>query len=117
MSKLIKVVAAPAFVVGALAAVGLGTTLAPLAKADVFEMCPDGHEGVVGGHTSCEFAENVRLAFFASGESHHFIAYSPVTGERYEMDCEGMYPAYFPDGAVVTSTRCYAGENAEVVVW
>jgi hypothetical protein len=117
MSKLIKIVAGPAFAMGALAAVGLSAALTPLAKADAFEMCPDGHEGVVGGHTSCEFAENVRLAFFASGMAQHFPAYSPVTGERYEMDCEGLFPAYFTDGAVVTSTRCYAGENAEVVIW
>jgi hypothetical protein len=42
----------------------LGTFVAsmcpsPTAKADVFVMCPDGHEGVVGEHTSCPFARNV----------------------------------------------------------
>jgi len=49
--------------------------------------------------------------------SHDFVACSPVTGERYEMSCEGMYSAHFTDGIVVKSTRCYAGDNAEVVIW
>ncbi|UMB68803.1 hypothetical protein [Mycobacterium paraterrae] len=48
---------------------------------------------------------------------HNFVAYSPVTGERYEMDCEGGFSARFSNGALVNSTRCYAGDNAEVVVW
>jgi hypothetical protein len=91
--------------------------LAPAAHADVFDMCPDGREGVIGGHTTCAFADNVQGAFYASGMSHDFIAYSPVTGERYEMSCEGMYSAHFDDGQVVKSTRCYAGDNAEVVIW
>jgi len=87
------------------------------AHADVFDMCPDGQEGVVGGHTTCGFAENVRSAFYASGGLHNFVAFSPVTGERYEMDCESGYSAHFSNGALVNSTRCYAGDNAEVVVW
>jgi hypothetical protein len=95
----------------------LVVALAPAAHADVFDMCPDGREGVIGGHTTCAFADNVQSAFYASGMSHDFIAYSPVTGERYEMSCEGMYPAHFNDGQVVKSTRCYAGDNAEVVIW
>ncbi len=95
----------------------LGPSHWPHAKADVFDRCPYGPEGVVGGHTSCAFAENVAQAFFACGMCHHFPAYSPVTGERYEMDCEGMYPAYMADGEMLTSTRCYAGDNAEVVIW
>ncbi|MDI3312958.1 MAG: hypothetical protein QJR12_01335 [Mycobacterium sp.] len=101
----------------AVVTVGLSPALAPPAKADVFVPCPDGLEGVVGGHTTCEFAENVRAAFFACGGCHHFPAYSPVTGELYEMDCEGLYRAYMADGEVLTSTHCYAGENAEVVIW
>jgi hypothetical protein len=49
---------------------------------------------------------------------HEFPAYSPVTGERYEMSCEGMYPAHFNDGQVVKSTRCYTeASDAEVVIW
>jgi hypothetical protein len=111
MSRLMQISA------GVVAVVGLSTALAPHATADVFEMCPDGLEGVVGGHTSCEFAENVRAAFFACGECHHFLAYSPVVEKRFEMDCEGLYPAYMRDGEVLTSTRCYGGEDAEVVIW
>jgi len=84
---------------------------------DVFIICPDGHEGVVGGRTSCEFAANVRRIFYASGMSNNFTAYSPVTGAAYEMMCVGRYPAYFKDGSTKVSTRCYGGDNAEVVIW
>ena len=84
---------------------------------NVFTICPDGHEGVVGGHTSCAFAENVRRTFYATGEANHFTAFSPVTGDAYEITCAGRYPAYFTDGSTMISTRCYGGENAEVVIW
>lgn len=89
----------------------------PARGTDVFTICPDGHEGVVGGHTSCEFASSVRQSFYASGMSSTVFAYSPVTGDGYEMTCVGRYPAYFSDGSTKISTRCYGGENAEVVIW
>jgi hypothetical protein len=84
---------------------------------EVFNICPDGHEGVVGGHTTCAFAANVRQIFYATGMSNHFTAYSPVTGDGYEMTCVGRYPAYFSDGSTKISTRCYGGDNAQVVIW
>jgi hypothetical protein len=108
MNSLIKI--------GAVVAVAAGLSTAP-AYADVFDMCPDGQEGVVGGHTTCDFADNVRSAYYASGKLNDFVAYSPVTEERYEMSCESGYSARFSNGAVVTSTRCFGGENAEVVIW
>lgn len=40
-------------------------------NTDIFNICPDGHEGVVGGHTSCAFAANVRQIFYASGMSNN----------------------------------------------
>lgn len=83
----------------------------------VFTICPDGHEGVVGGHTSCAFAQNVRRTFYDSGMATTFTAYSPVTGDAYGMTCAGRYPAYFEDGSTKISTRCYGGDNAEVVIW
>ncbi len=86
-------------------------------RADVFTICPDGHEGVIGGHTTCAFAKNVRRNFYATGMSDHFTAFSPVTGDAYEMTCVGRYPAYFDDGSMMISTRCYGGYNAEVVIW
>jgi hypothetical protein len=89
----------------------------PPGGTDVFTVCPDGHEGVVGGHTSCAFAANVRQIFYVSGMSNNFTAYSPVTGDGYEMTCVGRYKAYFNDGSTMISTRCYGGDNAEVVVW
>ncbi|MGF2946861.1 hypothetical protein [Mycobacterium sp. Lab-001] len=86
-------------------------------STDIFTICPDGHEGVVGGHTTCAFAENVRRNFYATGMSDNFTAFSPVTGDAYEMTCVGRYPAYFDDGSTMISTRCYGGDNAEVVIW
>ncbi|AAS05070.1 hypothetical protein PICSAR240_03901 [Mycobacterium avium subsp. paratuberculosis] len=91
--------------------------LPPPGGTTVFSICPDGHEGVVGGHTSCAFAENVRRTFYASGMADTFTAFSPVTGDAYEMTCAGRYPAYFEDGSTKVSTRCYGGNNAEVVIW
>lgn len=91
--------------------------LPPPGGTDVFTICPDGHEGVVGGHTTCAFAENVRRAFYNSGMANTFTAYSPITGDAYEMTCAGRYPAYFTDGSTTISTRCYGGDNAEVVIW
>ena len=102
-------------VIGA-AAVAAAVSLAPSASASTFTVCPSGNAGVVGGHTSCAFAENVQRVFWASG-SDQFVAYSPVTGERYVMSCAGLYTAWFDTGAVRTTTHCYGGTNAEVVVW
>lgn len=90
-------------------------SLAPAAHADVFSLCPDGHEGVVGSHTSCAFAQNVRNGYFRFG--NHFNAFSPATGDWYQVDCGGVIPAVFTDGAVVNAVNCYASTNAEVVVW
>lgn len=105
------------FIAAALFAAAAALGLAAPAQADVFTVCPSGNEGVVGGHTSCAFAENVRSAFYASGMNNVVVAYSPVTGERYVMACTGRYSAYFTDGQVLVSTRCYGGANAEVVLW
>lgn len=99
------------------AAVNPAPPLPPPGGTDVFTICPDGHEGVVGGHTTCAFAANVRQIFYASGMANHFTAFSPVTGDGYEMTCAGRYPAYFSDGSTKVSTRCYGGDNAEVVIW
>ncbi len=109
-----------------LAAAGIGAALTAgalmgigPAQADMFIVCPSGGEGVVGGHTSCPFADNVSRAFWASGGSNDIIAYSPVTGDRYEMICVGNYLASFDTGARRIVTHCYGGDNdsAEVVVW
>ncbi|GJO33251.1 hypothetical protein NJB1507_44810 [Mycobacterium marinum] len=89
----------------------------PNGRTDIFTVCPDGHEGVVGGHTTCAFAQNVRSIFYATGMANTFTAFSPVTGKAYKMNCVGRYPAYFTDGSMMISTRCYGANNAEVVIW
>lgn len=88
-------------------------------SSQTFVICGDGREGVVGGHTSCLFAENVRRAFFAADDGADIVAYSPVTGERYEMTCTAGYRAHFNDGSQRVATRCVGGDNAsaEVVIW
>lgn len=92
--------------------------LAPQAHADSdFIMCPDGREGVVGGNTSCAFAVNVRKGFYLQNMSRNFVAYSPVTGQAYAMDCGGVIPAHFVDGQTLNAIRCYGGASAEVVIW
>lgn len=97
----------------------LGIALAAPAHADVFTMCPDTHEGVVGNHTSCAFAANVRATYYGSGMASGFVAYSPVTGERYVMSCDtAMHPAQFSTGETLNSIRCWnLDETAEVVIW
>jgi hypothetical protein len=107
---------AAASLFGALVAVGnVVLCLAPPANADVFDMCPDGREGVVGGHTSCGFAQNVRSGYFLWGT--HFNALSPTTGLWYEVNCDPrLRPAVFSSGASLPSINCYASSNAEVVI-
>jgi len=58
-------------------------------------------------------------AFFAANDGADIVAYSPVTGERYEMACSGGYRANFVDGSQRIATRCVGGDNgsAEVVIW
>ena len=107
----------PATVTVATATVPAALPPDPGAGTEVFTICPDGHEGVVGGHTSCAFAANVRRVFYATGMSNSFTAYSPVTGDGYQITCVGRYRASFTDGSTLTSTRCYGGDNAEVVIW
>jgi hypothetical protein len=98
------------------AAVAATVGLAVPAHAAVFTMCPDGHEGVVGDHTSCGFAANIRDGYFRWGT--HFDAFSPAMGQWYEVNCDPtIRPAYFVGGQVVNSVNCYASTNAEVVVW
>lgn len=59
--------------------------------------------------TSCQFAQSVRQAYLAdgnSGGSATIWAYSPVTGRGYTMSCSG--------GTVVT---CTGGNNAVVYIY
>ena len=52
------------------AALSAGTLLGiGPAHADVFDICPSGNEGVVGGHTSCAFADNVRQAIYTPSDT------------------------------------------------
>lgn len=87
------------------------------ASADVFDICPFDNVGVVGADTSCQFAGNVKQAYYASGMASEVIAYSPITGMRYVMHCTYGYHATFATGGWAWATHCDGGNNAKVVIW
>jgi hypothetical protein len=57
----------------------------------------------VGSSTSCAFGNNVFYEYFESQPEGDFSAYSPTTGETYDMSCTG--------GSMVT---CTGGQGASV---
>lgn len=81
-----------------------------------FAICPSGHAGVATTVTSCAFADNVRRSYLIQG-GPEVLAYSPVTGETYTMDCVGGFTAHLSDGEVLQAVRCTGGNDAVVVVW
>lgn len=91
------------------------TVTAPPAH-ETFLICPDGHSGVATGVTSCQFAMNVRDSYLRQG-GPTVIAYSPVTGDSYEMDCRAGYSSHLATGSTVDSVRCVGGNNAVVILW
>ena len=99
------------------AAIAATVSLAPSANADeVFSVCPSGRSGVATTVTSCAFAEDVRYSYLSQG-GPVVTAYSPMTGQFYNMQCGGGFRAYLNDGEVVRSVRCVGGNNAVVVLW
>jgi len=90
-----------------------------IAHADfTFNICPSGVSGVVAGTpTSCPFADNVRSAYFGQG-STSVLAYSPVTGGTYVMDCSNRnFNANFTSGVHHPAVLCTGGIGAAVVIW
>jgi hypothetical protein len=101
-----------------LTTLALCVILSSKAHADItFTMCGDAREGVVGSHTTCAFAENVRKGFFLQNMPRQFTAFSPSTGQAYDMECGGLTPAHFVDGRTLNTVRCYGGDGAVVVIW
>ncbi|BAX91562.1 hypothetical protein [Mycobacterium shigaense] len=83
---------------------------------ETFLLCPDGHTGVATNVTSCQFAMNVRSSYLSQG-GPTVIAYSPVTGDSYQMDCHTGYTSHLNTGRTVDSVRCAGGNNAVVILW
>jgi hypothetical protein len=81
-----------------------------------FLVCPDGHTGVATTVTSCQFAMNVRDSYLRQG-GPTVIAYSPVTGDTYEMECHAGFTSHLSNGLTVDSVRCVGGNNAVVILW
>jgi hypothetical protein len=69
--------------------------------ASAFTRC-DGYVQV-GPSTSCAFANNVFYEFFESQPDREFAAYSPTTGEEYDMTCAGA--------SMIT---CRGGQGAQI---
>ncbi|ORB15932.1 hypothetical protein BST37_08390 [Mycobacterium noviomagense] len=90
---------------------------APASADEGFIVCPDGHSGVATTVTSCEFAHNVLRGYFNQGEPAIVVAYSPVTGEVYDMQCQPGFPALLTDGERVSAVRCVGGNDAVVVLF
>ncbi len=105
-----------------LAATALCTTLLlgtfsnpPAARADDIRKCGYVHNVAIFAMTdltSCEFALSVadavwhEVQHYPRAQTLQVIAYSPVTGERYLMDC-GRLPG-------TSNAHCTGGNNAEV---
>ena len=73
------------------------------AQAESFIGCGYG-AGIATSVTSCEFAQNVRYAWFHQ-PGRIIEAYSPVTGQYYTMYCDPNTPrAWTPAGCTTRST-------------
>lgn len=77
------------------------------------------HSGGVTPVTSCPFAEDVRAHYVSQptrGVPVDITAYSPVTGESYDMTCEpGIVTR--GDGVEVPGVECSGGNAAVVLLW
>ncbi|MDX6584212.1 MAG: hypothetical protein QOI10_3396 [Solirubrobacterales bacterium] len=60
---------------------------------------------VAGPNTSCAFAINVAYDYYNSGRASHFVSYSPITGQAYQVYCKYRHP-----------TICVAGNNATIYI-
>jgi hypothetical protein len=67
---------------------------APLATAERFTICPSGNTGVTTPDTSCDFAENVRRAYY-SQRGPIVDAYSRVTNQWIEMQCSATPTSFW----------------------
>lgn len=85
---------------------GAGSTGAGSAASNPYTNGRDcGDSTYAGPNTSCEFARNVRDAYYeAPGESASVRVFSPVTGQTYTMNCA-------PSGSGIT---CSGANNASV---
>lgn len=96
--------------VGTLAAVGIGALGVglgvPAAHADEFIVCPSGVTGVATDDTSCAFADNVRIAWLTQPGAV-VAAYSPVTQQRYMMQCTSTVTSSWPSAMRCTGVNSY----------
>jgi hypothetical protein len=97
----------------------IGIALAAPAHAEPVNRCDYGdlRTAVAEGHTSCAFAHNVRVAWFTQPGSI-VTAYSPETGQLYNMMCVRGVTLNFADGEFVTgATRCVDAEGGSAVAY
>src|SRR6202012_4267050 len=102
MKRIALALASPLFAVG---------LVSPAQADESFDVCPSGNSGVATSVTSCGFADNVRSQYFAEGGGRTMlVAYSPVTGEQYEVRCDPSV-SHFSDGTSKTTVRCTGGND------
>jgi hypothetical protein len=87
---------------------------AATASAEPFTVCASGHAGVAEGHTTCAFAESVRISFLETNGAD-FDAYSPPMNQWYHMQCGGGYTVSVRGG--IPAIRCAGGEGAVVYLF
>lgn len=63
-----------------------------------------------------QFAMNVRSSYLSQG-GPEVTAYSPVTGQSYDMVCAVGYTAHLSTGRTVDAVRCVGGNDAVVILW
>ena len=118
IKKMITLVAAATVTaLGGLAATTVAAIPPAQAYGEDFYVCQSGHSGVATTVTSCAFAESVRYSYITQDGSM-ITAYSPVTGQYYDMQCASGFIAHLHNtGAAVPSVRCVGGNNAVVIVF
>jgi hypothetical protein len=113
----LAIVAAAGVAAGVAAALGLfspkstpSSTNGPHPPSIAWKSC--GGDLSVGPNTSCPFARNVERAYGQSMGGHtQVIAYSPVTGLTYTMNCTGGSP-HVCRGGKNASVRFFSGPAA-----
>lgn len=105
---------------GCLLAVGIGASVSvpPAGATEPVYVCPGGVSGVATTVTSCQFAQNVRASYFEQGQGRYIQAYSPVTGDMYDMSCvPGMSITLNSWPWEAVAARCAGGSDAVVWIW
>lgn len=89
-----------------------------MAHAEPLVQCFGDRVAVAGGATSCDFAHNVRSAWFGQ-PCNPVLAYSPTTGQIYSMMCVRGFTLDFPNAGIeiTNATRCVDADGGSAIVY